>query len=138
VWQVASLAIPAFRAASLNCRCKEYSCRWWRATTPVRGWGQSVADANHLLPGPLAAGFRPLALQRFRQVNVARADGEVLEVFFPGFAKMLFEAALQRPWERNDTVFARNRIWISMSSHKIERATAKSRIKLCPRWLRRA
>ncbi len=44
VWQVARFGTPALRTASLIWRCMEDSCRWWRATLPVRGWGQRVAE----------------------------------------------------------------------------------------------
>lgn len=45
----------------------------------VRAEGGGRKD---VLPAPLPASVRPFPLERFRHVDIAGTDGEILEVFF--------------------------------------------------------
>jgi hypothetical protein len=69
------------------------------AALQKRGGGEKI------LPCPFASGIGPLAQQRFRHVDIARTDCEILEVLFMGGCEVLFERLFQGLWQSDDTVF---------------------------------
>jgi len=59
------------------------------AGDPSGAWMRTEGGGGEeVLPTPLARGLGPFAQQGFRHVNVARADREVLEMFFAETGKM--------------------------------------------------
>ena len=47
------------------------------------------------LPAPLAASVRPFSLECFRHVDIARTDGEILEMFSMQQGEMGLESCLK-------------------------------------------
>ena len=66
--------------------------------------GAERRGGKDVLPAPLARGVGPFPLQGLRQVDVARADGEVLEVFFAQPAEVLLEALFEGSGQGDDAV----------------------------------
>jgi hypothetical protein len=57
--------------------------------------GAERCGGEDVLPAPLSGGIGPFSLQGLRHVDVARADGEVLEVFFAEPVEVLLEALFE-------------------------------------------
>ena len=73
----------------------------------ARAWmGTEGGGSEKVLPAPLAAGVRPFAQQGFRHVDVARADDEVLEVFFAEAVEVLLEVLFEGSGQGDDAMSA--------------------------------
>ncbi len=58
------------------------------------------------LPAPLAGGVGVLAQQGFREMDIARADGQILQVFLAGGIKVISQCGFQGPGQRYHAVLA--------------------------------
>lgn len=61
---------------------------------------------EEVLPAPLAGCIGPFPHQRFRHVNVPRADSEVLKVFFAETGEVFLKPLLQGHGQGDDAVFS--------------------------------
>lgn len=74
-------------------------------TTGPRVWAER-GGGEDVLPWPFAGGVGRCSQLGFRDVDVARTDGEVLKVFFAGFGEVVGESLLKCFGEGDDAVFA--------------------------------
>ena len=61
------------------------------------GMGAEGGGGEQELPAPLAGGVGVFAQQGFGEMNIARADGQILQVFLAGGIKMIAQGRFQGP-----------------------------------------